>query len=452
MTNERHYAIQGRRDSEAERQAYMIDNMSANKAYRYALERARGDPDGKLLEKYRERFRAYRIGWRGNPKYAIERGLHHDFFRETGFPPLCVDIETAAVCDLACPFCFRQSIATPDKLMSADLYRRLIDQCAELGVPSIKLNWRGEPLLHPNLPEFIDYAKRAGILEIIINTDAVTLTPEKARALIEAGLDLMIYSFDGGTKETYEKMRPGRFKTNHFEHVYGNIRHFAKLRQEMGAVLPRTKIQMVLTADTYSEQDSFFKLFSDIVDDVSVKAYTERGGYLRELDDGTHGIVTAFIEKHQLPEKTPYWRNMQGEIFVSTGRLPCEQIYQRLMVTYDGRVGMCCYDWGSEYPIGYVDELAFAQGDQPYDEVMKKAKSGAKGFALLNRIEMPKRYIDPPKRVQTLKEIWDGAIVNAVREKHVSGRLEKVPICKNCPFKETYRWEKLELEVESAEN
>ena len=27
----------------------------------------------------------------------------------------------------------------------------------------------------------------------------------------------MIYSFDGGTKDTYEKMRPGRFGKNNFD-------------------------------------------------------------------------------------------------------------------------------------------------------------------------------------------------------------------------------------------
>ena len=35
---------------------------------------------------------------------------------------------------------------------------------------------------------------------------------------------------------------------------------------------------MVLTNDTFDEQDEYFSLFKDIVDDVSVKQYTERGG------------------------------------------------------------------------------------------------------------------------------------------------------------------------------
>ena len=41
----------------------------------------------------------------------------------------------------------------------------LINQAAELKVPSIKFNWRGEPLLHPKLFDYIKYAKEKGILE-----------------------------------------------------------------------------------------------------------------------------------------------------------------------------------------------------------------------------------------------------------------------------------------------
>ena len=71
----------------------------------------------------------------------------------------------------------------------------------------------------------------------------------------------MIYSFDGGTKETYEKMRPGRFKKNKFEDVYNNIVGFSNVRENMNAKFPRTKVQMILTKEAYTEQASFFDLF-----------------------------------------------------------------------------------------------------------------------------------------------------------------------------------------------
>ena len=48
--------------------------------------------------------------------------------------------------------------------MSKKLAFKLIDQATELKVPSMKFNWRGEPLLNPSIYEIIDYAKSRGIL------------------------------------------------------------------------------------------------------------------------------------------------------------------------------------------------------------------------------------------------------------------------------------------------
>ena len=101
--------------------------------------------------------------------------------------PLCVDIETASICDLACPHCFREYILTPDKIMDFEMYKRIIDEIILLDVPSIKLNWRGEPLLNSKIGEFIKYAKSEGILEISINTNATQLDNKMSELLIVSG-------------------------------------------------------------------------------------------------------------------------------------------------------------------------------------------------------------------------------------------------------------------------
>ena len=38
-------------------------------------------------------------------------------------------------------------------------------------------------------------------------------------------------------------------------------------------------------------------------------------------------------------------KDPDDKIFVSYSRNPCEQLFQRLMITYNGKVGMCCHDW-----------------------------------------------------------------------------------------------------------
>jgi len=438
---ERKYAIEGRRDPEAGRVDHMSVHMDANKAYRDEVERRGGDADGAILEDHRQRYARYRRQWREQPRDAVARGLTGDAFRATGAPPLCVDVEVAAVCDLACPFCFRQTFATPDKVIADDLCYRIIDQAAELGVPSMKFNWRGEPLLNPKLPDYIAHAKSKGILETIINTSATKLDADMAERLIDAGLDIMIYSFDGGTKETYERMRPGRFGNNAFDAVYGNILDFARIREAKGSVFPRTKIQMILTEDSFDEQAAFFALFEDCVDDVTVKQYTERGAGLSDLDGDARVRLAVALRDLDLDEDTAHMRDMDGGLHVATGRLPCEQPYQRLLVTYDGRVAMCCYDWGAQHPIGFVDLAAIDTGEAAYAEIVDKTSASAKGFELMDRVAMPALYNAPALQVSSLSDLWYGLEIDRVRTCHVDGRGDDVEVCRRCQFKETYAWQ-----------
>jgi len=429
----RKYSISSIGNSEADRVEFMLNNMHLNKAYLHASRKLINELDKKkLLEEYKNKFLHYRNGWRNIPAEAIKKKLYSEKFKNKKIEPLCIDLEVASVCDLACPHCFRQYIATPDKLMSTDLAFRLIDQLAEQKVPSVKFNWRGEPLMNRNLPKIIDYAKQNGVLETIINTNATLLEGKYAEELMSSGLDLLIYSFDGGSKKTYDKLRVGRFKENKFENIIKNIENFHKLKKKNGSVFPRTKIQMVLTKETYEEQEEYFSLFKGIVDDVSVKQYTERGGDIKETDVGQNNI-----DKNKI-----YMKNFDGDLFVSQGRLPCEQPFQRMLITYDGRVSMCCYDWGSMHPVGYVDNLAIATGDKEFEKVKKDADQNKKGFELMN-LKIPEKFNEPEKKISTLDEIWHGKEINKVREQHLENKLEEVTICKKCPFKDTYDWKKV---------
>ena len=47
--------------------------------------------------------------------------------------------------------------------------------------------------------------QKKGVLETIINTNATKLDSEMSLKIINSGLDLMIYSFDGGTKKVMKK-------------------------------------------------------------------------------------------------------------------------------------------------------------------------------------------------------------------------------------------------------
>ena len=433
-------AIQNLNGSDQDKNNWMIKNMDQNMAFLYKSKKLSKNEKSLLLKEMKSQYLNYRKSWRMQPGNCFSNKIFGKNLKKKKIIPLCIDIELASVCDLACPHCFRQFVPTPDKIMNKNLALKVIDQSSQLGVPSMKFNWRGEPLMNPNTPEIINYAKKKGILETIMNTNATMLDEKMAKKIIFSGLDSMIYSFDGGTKKSYEKMRPGRFNENNFDSVIKNIKNFSKLKNEMNVKFPRTKIQMVLTKDTRKEQEEFFSLFKDFVDDISVKQYSERGGQLKDIDDEVKEKIRNKTNSYK--PSSEVMMDHKANLFVSEKRLPCEQPFQRLLVGYDGRVSMCCYDWGSQHPVGIVDDRAIKLKNKDFDDIIEKSKKNKKGFELMN-LKENKSYNKLDNKVSSINEIWNGKDINKVRELHVNEKIEKVKVCKNCTFKDTYKWVQL---------
>ena len=132
-------------------------------------------------------------------------------------------------------------------------------------------------------------------------------------------------------------------------------------------------------------------------------------------------------------------KNVNGMLSVSKGREACKQPYQRLLVTYEGKVAMCCYDWGANHTIGYSDEKAFNNNDD-YKQIEESVKNKKKGFELLKDIKPGKKWNSPEKKVETLKTIWVGKEIDKVRKQHCEGKGDNVAICKKCTFKDVYKW------------
>ena len=235
-------------------------------------------------------------------------------------------------------------------------------------------------------------------------------------------------------------MRPGRFKHNKFEEVYENIKNFKLIRDKLKSKFPVTKIQMILTKDSRGEVENFFKLFSDYVDDVTVTQYNERGGNLDDIDNENREFLKNYLNKNKLPENSPYIVDVDNNIFVSEARVSCDQLFQRMMVTYDGQVGMCCHDWGAQHCIGYLSKEAF-KFDQTIKNLEGKIHNNNKGFELLKNAKKPKKYNIPEQKVSKFIEIWQGSELNKVRSNHFDTKnINKIDICNGCSFKDTYEW------------
>lgn len=233
------------------------------------------------------------------------------WFEHAGNFPVHIDIELAGKCQLACTMCpYGTGDFGSDKqgMMPDDVAKIAVHESARYGASSIKFNFRGEPGLYKRLNYFVALAKKQGIIETAINTNLTAFTKERLKALCDAGLDLIIISIDGATKETYEKIR---IKGN-WEKLNENLEFLHKQYPK-----PKIRIQMVQQPLNVHETELFKKLFGRYTTDLVIQN-------LRQSNEGK--------------------------------RRRCPQPWQRLIVAWDGQVFACCSNWDNEFPVGQFPE------------------------------------------------------------------------------------------------
>ena len=242
----------------------------------------------------------YRNQWRNNPKNFIVEAF-----------PLHLDIEVTAQCNLRCKFCRTtyNHDSYPKNLMDVTLFKRIIDQGQEYGLKAIKFNWRGEPLLHPELPDMILYAKEKGILDVFFNTNAQLMNPSLSERLVKSGLDRITISIEGHFKEIYEKNRIGA----NFENLLYNIRNLNEIRLKLNSVTPKIRIQTVLIPEMKNHVDDYQEFWCDLCDEVACL---------------------------RMKQEVEYSAN-QGRVDSSWS---CPQLWQRMVVACDGTIIPCNED------------------------------------------------------------------------------------------------------------
>ena len=135
-------------------------------------------------------------------------------------------IEPTNRCNIDCRTCMRHGWDTKMGKMSEQTFERLLESVAQIWPrPSIFFGGIGEPLFHPRTIEMVGRMKALGA-EVELITNGTLLNEERARGLIDAGLDTLWVSIDGATPESYADVRLGAELPN----VIENLRRFRRLR------------------------------------------------------------------------------------------------------------------------------------------------------------------------------------------------------------------------------
>ena len=121
--------------------------------------------------------------------------------------PNRVTIELTNDCNVSCVFCNRQKILMDIGYIDDKLFYKIIDEMAQHLPIKLVPFFRGEPLMHPQLIPFIQYAKQKGIGPIQMASNALLLDDAMQDGLIEAGIDYLSFSLDTVDQKIYERSR-----------------------------------------------------------------------------------------------------------------------------------------------------------------------------------------------------------------------------------------------------
>jgi len=244
--------------------------------------------------------------------------------------PEALNFEITSICDAKCIHCPREEMERRMKHMDLGLFRRMVDQAAELGIPELVPNGFGEILTIKNLEEYLGYvSSKTYPFQLIINTNGYRMTEEKIEQFIRHRVHLLNICVDGATAETAETVRVQL----ELDQIERNIHRVMAIRRERKLDYPRIRVGMIVIPQNRHEVDAFLAKWRGVVDYVGLGGVSNRAGSLGpEMLGVEHPPARACV-------------------------LP----FRDLNIWSDGRAVLCCDDWNEEYVVGDLNTQTLAE-------------------------------------------------------------------------------------------
>ncbi|HJJ42265.1 MAG TPA: radical SAM protein [Methanocorpusculum sp.] len=185
--------------------------------------------------------------------------------------PIYVEIGVTNRCNHHCVFCALDWCEHQSADIDTKLIKKALADMAKCGVKSVMFAGEGEPLMHKDICEIIEYAKKCG-LDIALSTNGVLLDSEKCDKILPC-LSWIRFSVDSGSPEMHKVIHRGGSKD--YDKVKLNIRYAVSLKHKrnLSAVIG---VQFLLIPDNLSGVIPFIETFKEIgADNVQIKPYSQ---------------------------------------------------------------------------------------------------------------------------------------------------------------------------------
>ena len=199
---------------------------------------------------------------------------------EPPFPRTNFLIETSNACNHKCIFCAHQKMTRKIGKIKQDFVYNILSQAYDLGTREVGFYATGEPFLVPELPEYIKKAKEIGYEYVYLTSNGALATPERIRAVIDAGLDSIKFSINAPERKMYEFIH-GR---DDFDVVMEHLKYLNNYREESGNTY-KIFITGILTRYTEYMKDDYYTVFKGLADQIVFKNVYNQGGYMPEIEE-----------------------------------------------------------------------------------------------------------------------------------------------------------------------
>jgi len=247
---------------------------------------------------------------------------------ETNDHPAQLDVELNSNCNLQCKFCIHSVRRIKKQVLGFNLFEDIISQAVEFGIRSLKLNFMNEPLLLPELENYISYARRCGMINVFLSTNGILLTDQRARSLIDAGLTKLFVSIDAINARTYMLQR-GSPKYNT---VVSNTLNFIAVRNQLKKQYPLVRVNFLKNKLNESEEIEFIEYWTGKADMVIVQEMYET------IDKKSNIFIPA-----------------DGREF------HCSFPFKQLVINHRGDILPCCTMHGLNLRIGNIRTMTLRQ-------------------------------------------------------------------------------------------
>jgi radical SAM protein with 4Fe4S-binding SPASM domain len=265
--------------------------------------------------------------------------------RSLGYPSHLM-MEVSSACQLNCPLCplGNGTLMRPRQLMQTNTFVNVIEDVGQF-VYHININGMGEPLLNENVCDMIERGKSKNIY-IDLYSNLQVENQDLLKGLVDSGLDAVLISCDGATKDVYEKYRVN----GDFDRLLDNIRTLVAYKRRRNSRTPEVNVQCIL----FEHNEAQLPEMVELVRSLEADNFVVKRPFLFWGDDDEASRYLPHDER-----VNPYRKREDRLGWEGKTKSRCNLLWASAVVLTDGSVTPCCFDYEGKVRFGNVNEQSF---------------------------------------------------------------------------------------------